>query len=372
MSAKVYVAYTSYHVFVSLLMAFSDSERRYDLHLVIVSNFADADLLSQALSKYKAIPFKSITLIQGEYNCKEKKFPISFINRYLGVRKICLILKDFIKKGDFSHIYLFNEERPYSLAIMDYINKIDRKMCLSFVEDGLVTYNSYVENKDFHYILLGKIFYGFWWKNIEVMGRSACFNDIFIMFPQFVRPELDCKKIKKIPIENLEKIRKNRIAENILVEYDISVNELVSLHTIILLSHSSVIERFPMYKDVILGVIKKAQETGYKVAIKYHPRDNGATDFLGLRNEPNIIFLRSSAPLELIYLAAKDNIRLVIADLSTAILSASLILDKASVISTSLLLGNIDNRFLIMAESLGIHLPKSYGDFGNYLSLRKI
>jgi len=356
---NVFVAYTPYHIFISLIMALSGGDKDEDQHLIIVSNFSDAQLMYKSLLSCPSLPFKEIVFYKGEYNLDilnsfQRKFA-----RFLGVRRICRDLVSHIKHEKIDKVYLFNEDRAYSLAILDYVSKQKGAVKASFVEDGTTNYSSYIERKKMPYLIFGKIFYGLWWKNVPVMGTSKFFDENWAFFPDFVRPELSDKVKKQIPLKGILELERNQIAARVLLDYEFKLKDIQDLNAIILLSHSSVIARFPEYKSMLLRVIQKAQSLGYKV-------DSGS-DFLNLNNQPNVTRLRSSAPLEFIFILARDNIQLVVSDLSTTALTARLLLNNAKIVSAGVLLGSKDERFLNMLDALGVKLPKSFEEFDQYL-----
>lgn len=361
-----FVTYTPYHIFLSLMMAFENQKKGIDQQLVIFSNFIDAQVLYDALNNCKGSPFSKITLFRGEYGVDQASLFKRAYLRYFAEMNMCRDFLRFVKREGFQRIFMFNEDRPSSLYLLEYIKKVKDKVAISFVEDGAVSYNSFVAFKPSNYIFLGKIFYGSWWRNIQIMGLSELFDSVWALFPELIRDELKVKKVEKISSGELGLIKEFGIADKILKNYGMNPQDVGNFNCIVLLSHSSVISKYPEYKSTLLNAVKKAQDKGYSVAVKYHPRDMG--DFLGLKKEPKITCLRSSVPLEFIFLQARDSLSLVVADMSTVPLSARLILPNAKVISTGILIGSKDDRFLNVLNSLGVKLPKTFEEFNSYLS----
>jgi len=364
---SIYFAYTSYHVFIALLMALSKHNEKDEQQLVIIGNFSDAEKMYKSLVSCDNSPFNKVFYLRGEYNLQQYGSSYARFFRYWGVLKICQDVISLINDEKITQIYLFNEERAYSLILLNYISKLKGRIKASFIEDGTTIYSSYVERKDWHYLFLGKIFFGLWWKNVPVMGSSVVFDDIWAFFPQFVREELKNKSIKSIPTNLIADLRTKKIASHILSNYGINSEYIDKINCMVLLSHSSVINQFSEYRGMLSSLIKKMQTLGYQITIKYHPRDNASDDFLGLSSESNINVLHSSVPLELIYVLGVDSIKVVISDMTTSALMAQLILKNTKVISIGALLGSKDERFLNMLRCLGISLPESFEDFDQCL-----
>lgn len=358
----VFVAYTPYHIFIAWLMALENRGKNMDHQLVIFSNFADAQLLYGSLLKSKSLPFSKVVLLKGEYGYHELGFIKRGYTRFIVEKQTCRELIKYIRHEKIRKIFIFNEDRPSSLYLLKYAEAEKNKVSISFVEDGAVTYSSFLSNKPISYLFLGKIFYGPWWKNIQVMGTSNVFDSVWALFPEHIRDELKHKKLERILTGKISEIKDGDVA-TILADYGLDPEKVRGLNCIMLLSHSSVINRFPDYKSTLLKAIKRAQELGYKVAIKYHPRDPG--DALDLLKDPNISGLRSSVPLEFIFLCARESLRLVVADMSTVPLTAKLMLPNAKVISTGVLIGSKDERFLRMLDALDVKLPKTFEELND-------
>jgi Alpha-2,8-polysialyltransferase (POLYST) len=352
---NIFVAYTPYHVLLACCIAMSDNKDEQN-YLLIVSNFSDADILCKALKNWKDSPFLSIELFLGEYGIDQMpKWKARFL-RYFTVRSICSKIGKFINTLNINRIYLFNEDRPQSLYLLNLV-KLSKGLCRAiFVEDGAVTYNSYIEKKNWIYLFLGKIIYGYWWKNVEVMGSSPFFDSIKAVFPDFVRPELSQKKVEKIYVESFLNGNTNDFVYKYLENYGLTLDKLNSFDGMILLSNSRIINQFPEYRKMIEKVIDLAQSKNLKVAVKYHPRDANV-DHFELASK-GVDVLNSSVPIELIYLAVRGKFKFVIADFSTTLLSAVWMLDETLVISMGKILGGKDVRFISMLDQLGVALPE--------------
>jgi hypothetical protein len=362
---SVFIAYTPYHVFIAWLMALNNRSKNIDHQLVIFSNFADAKVLYDSLLKFKSLPFSKVVLLKGEYGYHELGFIKRGYARFIVEKKTCRELVRYVRRENFQRIFLFNEDRPSSLYLLKYVETVKDKVAISFVEDGAVTYSSFLANKPSGYLFLGKLFYGSWWRNVQVMGTSDVFDSVWVLFPEHVRDELKHKKLERISTDKISEIKNDDVAA-ILGDYGLDAAKIKRLNCIMLLSHSSVINKFPDYKATLLKAVERAKELGYTVAIKYHPRDNG--DFLDLSKDPRISCLRSSVPLEFIFLCARDSLRLVVADMSTVPLTAKLMLPKAQVVSTGVLIGSKDERFLRMLNSLGVNLPKTFEELNSCIA----
>jgi hypothetical protein len=365
MKKNAFIAYTPFHVLLAICVAFDHPE--CENHLLIVENFGEFEKLYLSLQEWNEKPFASISKFPGEYSLRQESYFEKRWNKYYKVRKSCKEILHFMKKNNISSLYLGNEERPQSLCVLNYIEKIGvGEIAVFYIEDGAVTYNSSLEKKDLHYILIGKIFFGLWWRNIPVMGVSSIFKGIHVLYPEIVRPELQNKLKFKLNLNNILKLKENNLLNDYLDKYNISNEEISKIEAVILLPHSSVLGANRDYKVMISEIITFLVDSNRHIAIKYHPRD-GNEDYLKLKSIINIRVLPSSIPVEFIFLA-ENKINWVVSDSSTTLLTAACILKKCKSISLGELTERKDVRFNNSLKSVGVSLPKSLDELKFLLS----
>lgn len=362
---NLFVAYTPYHVFISMVMAYS-SEKNLNLNsLIIVGNFYQARTLYEALTQLDDSPFVNVNFFEGEHEIQNRNAFSRAFMRYLGVPLLCHKIIDCVRVVKPDIVYLFNEERAYSNSILEAAGKLGYSV--DFVEDGANTYNSDTNNKPPAYLFWGKVFYGSSWKNVPVMGTHSIFKNVWVFFPRFVRNELLNKKINPIPLNGIDQLFNRRVDVSLLRHYSFDTIRFADVKCIILVSHSSVFKRFKDYESNTLGLIHKMLEAGWNIAIKYHPRD-GDNDFLKLKDNPKIFMLKSSIPLEFIFLSMREKSPVIVGDLSTTLLMAHLMIKNARIFSMARLMGAKDERFIGMLEQLGVLLPKNEDEFNIHIN----
>jgi hypothetical protein len=138
------------------------------------------------------------------------------------------------------------------------------------------------------------------------------------------------------------------------------------LDAVVTISHSSVASRSLHYKDSIMALVRQLTETQCVVGIKYHPRQ-AEPDYLGLVREERTVLLPQGLPLEFVYIlragsaeeAIEGQLRFVVGDVSTTLLTARWLATDARCISLARPLGLLDPSLETLFERLGVELPAS-------------
>lgn len=359
---NLFLVYTPFHILLALGIA--SSKRDEENHLVVVRNFADPEKLIGVVSGWGNKPFKNIISLPGDYDFVKTSKLMERWNRYYGVGRCCRDILSYAVKSGINEFYLFNEERPQSLCLLDYVSR--RRMMKAYCgEDGAVTYNNYFGSKNWNYLFWGKLFYGAWWKNVPVAGTSDIFESIYVLYPNLVRPELQDKKKERIPLEGIFELSTQGNLVNYFANYDLALNVLSDLEAIILLPNSVILNKEPDYREIMIKLIEVFRARGKSIAVKYHPRDANI-DFLSLRQQPNVHILNPAIPVEFIFLVSKK-LKFVVSDSSTTLMSALWALNDCRVISLGELTSRKDQRFNTVLNSLGVLLPKSFKEVENIL-----
>lgn len=336
---------------------------------MIVQNFADFNHLFNAVKNWKENPFTNIVGFPGEYNLDQYSKLKRRCIRYFFVKKCALDIVTYVKKNKITEFFMFNDERPQSLFLIEYIDK--KGFNATYVEDGAMTYGSFVDQRHGHYLFIGKIIFGPWWRNVDVMGVCPTFRKVMALFPEYIRPELKHKKVEKIDLTGVYKFAEQNTITDYFSNYRLTKEELKRFDGIILLPYSSILNKNPEYKNIIVKLIRQLSSQGYTIAVKYHPRDANA-DPLGFKEFDNVRILNPAIPVEFIFLIPQNHLKFVISDSSTTLMSALWSLKDCTIISLGELMGSRkDERFNGVLKSLGISLPLDFVEMEKIL-LKKI
>jgi hypothetical protein len=364
---SIYIAHTPYHILISCGLAISNdnSEGKY---LIIISDFENSHFYYQAISNWEKNPFTEIKLLPGRFNSK--------VETNMGKAKFLInnviTLKRFFKNKlafKLCRAFIFNDNRPEG-QVISFMNSKQDGINI-YVEDGSAAYVSYIipsiSNNE---KILAKCLLGRWYEQTRILGTYKCINQIMVFRPEIIREELRCKKIEKIPDFIFNEIDVNFI--NILLEnYDINSEEL-KFDCIVILPHSEFITQLDIqiFKNTYNKLYSLLKENFKFIGIKYHPLEMNKNILENINNKKNKD-IPNSLPLEIFWLALKKNPpKVIIGDISTALLTCSLIIqEKTQIISTVKILGLPESysQFYHIFEKLDIEMPETSTDLFTYL-----
>ena len=308
---NIFVTFTPYHVLLAYTIASTNKEKNY---LVVIDDAVNLKELSEAIKEEKNSPFKDVIFLPG---IKKIKTPIQ---RYLIIKNNIKLLKKAIKNIIIKRVYVCNDSRPESQLILSY-GKRDNALGI-YIEDGSAAYYGLVLKRKKIKTLLGKLIYGRWWENIEILGTSSYIDQIRAIFPEDIRVELRKKKVKILGINKKQflSLKDKSFVTSFFKKININKKDISDIEVIIIISHSELVRQYLNYKKVIIKMINQLKKNYKKISVKYHPREKN--DFLNLAAFGNIKILPQGIPVELFFLIASNSLKLIVGDISTSLLTA--------------------------------------------------
>ena len=349
---SVYLVYTPYHILTAAGLAslYDESDKKY---LVIVSDFADADIFCHVISKWDRNPFLEIILLDGRYNISNE----TEIKRVNVFRKNVRLLKDIFntKLKDGCNAFIYHDANVEG-QIIAYLNYKEGGTNF-YVEDGTSAYsNSIAPTLPFYKILIAKVVYGKFYENVRILGMNRYISKIMVFSPENVRTELRNKKIIKIPKQVLLSLNDNIFIPNLLKSYGIDQKKL-DIKNVFIAAHSDHLIKYNLmvrYKTLFGCCITELKD----IHVKYHPRER-IPDFLDVEKDPKVKLIPQALPMEILYLSLIGREpKMIIGGSSTALLTAKILLKPIRVISLLRLL-NSENVYLgEIFKKEGIIIPK--------------
>lgn len=343
---NIFICFTPYHVLLSCGIAL-DCGNSAQNYLFVISDFRDATYWVHLLKDWNQSPFTQIECLPGIYDSA------SIFRRCSTIRKNLTPITQFVSKHGADCVFVFNDGRPEAQGALHFAKKSNKNATGVYVEDGLVAYSSYTSTKrPLHKLLLGKLFYGPWWKDVRVLGTSEWVDEVKAIFPQFVRPVLRLKHVTPIPKHILLELRNQKWPYEYLKALGVEITELDNLDIILIVAHSEFAKRVPEYKQSIEKILSMAKSQDLRLGVKYHPREL-LDDFLSL-GANGVLVLPQSLPMELLYIIAAAQIKFIIGDISTSLLTAKWLLSNVTVVSIAPLIGQFDLQLIGIFRSLGV------------------
>lgn len=229
-------------------------------------------------------------------------------------------LRGMIRQGSFSKLVLFNDRTPETQMAARMAR--GSGMEVELLEDGLAAYRPTTEKEPSPIRgLASKVLFGRHYRNIITLGTSPYTPSFNAFLPELVIPQLQAKKVQRLPRSLFESIPKSFVSE-------LATGIDRGIKSIVVLPHSDVIglggvSSTEQLKSEIQETVRVALSKHGKVAVKYHPRER--KQYLG--DYDDCISLPQQVPMEVVYLWLKGNgIEEVIGSLSTSLYTARLIL----------------------------------------------
>jgi len=346
---NIFITFTPYHIFLSCSIALYQ-ESSAENHLIIIRDFSGFERLLDSLRGWERSPFAQIESLPGIYG-RSGKF-----NKQFTIRNNVTMIARYVSHHTFERVYIFNDAKPEAQCALYFAKKVNKRTVGVYVEDGAGAYSSYrLEKQSLTDVLLRKLFYGPWWVDVNILGTSRWIDEIKVIFPQIVRPELRLKPVTSIPKHGLLELRNQEWPYEYLKTLGVEITKLHNLDAILVVAHTEFANKIIGYKEVINDILHMAKSQNLRLGVKYHPRDP-QDDFLSVRNDEGISVLPKSLPMELVYILASEKIKFIIGDISTSLLTAKWLLENVMVVSIAPLIGQIDSQLLRTFDKLNIKI----------------
>ena len=355
-----FISHTPYHILLACGLACLQNKYE-NKYLIIMSDFEHSEKYLDLLKSWEKNPFSEIIILKGNWTINKY---VSIFNIYVGfvislfnaINNKMKLYKYFIThvRDSSPKTYLFNDSNVQS----QYLAKLtsDKKGKVYYVEDGSAAYNNHLSVTSKGIIkIIYKLFFGFWYNELEVFGTSKYIDEIIVSYPQSIRPELSGKKNQKLP-DQIYDFLSNYLSHSLITQFGYEIPEF---DCVVVLPHSEIL-RFSnvnmksIYKNTISFLA-----TGYKVGIKYHPRE--INNYLDFENKPNVSIIPKSLPSEVIWMhLRRKKTKVIIGDASTSLITAKKIMtNNTKVISIAKLL-DMDPKDYSYLCNFGIECVDSF------------
>lgn len=291
---NVYIAFTPYHLMLTLMMNCRDSSDA----VLLIDESGNLSAYKETFPKYAENFFY--------FNCFfNKSWRKAFCFNWVfssGFKSYLNKVLDFIKTSGVGEIFVFNDNSPISQFI---VRSLGGKA--TYIEDGAAPYNDhYIENSIKKKILYRLIF-GPFYEFTNVLGTSKYIDKTILTFPDKVRWENSRENISQY---NFRKDRLPFVKRAFFLDKrdaNFFDNEDFGIYILILLprNYHLTCSLHDSYKKII----DDSLSTGRKVVVKKHPLDFLATTenlftegvFICPPFIPSEAIFITSCKLELIY-----------------------------------------------------------------------
>ena len=248
------------------------------------------------------------------------------------------------------------------------------------IEDGGIYYNSQTvgDAKDSSLwkwkSLARRLIYGRAWMEILDLRENGRLDkvaeEIQMIAPELARRELVSLTRTKLSAEPLRRLAETELPRIYFESAERSVSEFQHIDLCVILARTdSIVGELSEYVQTVLNFLRIAVDNGMKVAVKYHPKEP-ERDYMNIAGETWIAEAPREIPAELLFIVNQDNLKFVLGDASSALLSAPWINPDCHTISFAPMVNKRPDTIFPNSEGFGIQEIHSVSEFNRILEER--
>lgn len=265
----VYFVSTPLHLFCACNIALNEKQE-YSNHLIFIDQPDVVDnLYYRTILSWSQSPFETVNIFPGRVKGTVEKFRSR--------RKIFYEIEKFIECYPPQEIYVGNDRRIEFQYAMHLASKYQRHVLGVYMDEGMFSYIGRASSQSFSDRivdnLLKKLTYGFWWKHPQTVGASDWIDKVYAAFPDLLHAPLKAKECSEIPSNYFLHPAITALSQQLLREVNVDIAQVSELDVLITLPHESLFKKTPSYLPRMKSLLESLLETGRKVGIKQHPRD---------------------------------------------------------------------------------------------------
>lgn len=197
------------------------------------------------------------------------------------------------------------------------------------VEDGSIAYTGFTYRA--HRLATRwrqRLRVGRGWHDVRVLGTHPLVQRFVAIHPALLRPELRSRAVDPFPVEALELPALRSLARAICARAGFDPAAVPAGAVLLAANHSSYAERNPDYRALVRACLAGLAAGGRRSFVKYHPRE-AAPDPFGVLASGVAAEVPRTLPAECLYLGLRDRPLVVVAGMSTSLLTAALLMPQA-------------------------------------------
>lgn len=357
---------TPRHFLMSAGMALADP-RPSDSDLLLTSKYHYVKAIQKVLDEWVQSPFSFVKIVQETI-------------RTNAVSRLFQIIRSNASYRKFAHGHRFREIRSFQVhthtarAFLYDLRQHSPETRRVMIEDGGLFYNTqplYGDIAEETYsrlkLLAARVLYGRAWGAIKANGLREVIDEIHLIAPELVRGEWVSHKLVKLSPDPVRRLADTDLPGIYLRTAGSSVEKLADIEFLIILSKSDGIENdLRGYVGRVNELLRTARKRGLRIAVKYHPKEE-ESDYMALAEKSWVTEIPRQLPIELLFIINTRNLKFVLGDASTGILSASWLLPKCKSISFADMVSKRPELMYPDYSGFGIDLIRSAHDLEEML-----
>jgi hypothetical protein len=292
--------------------------------LAFLPDVLDPSLFERAVGRWTANPFERIDFIA----------PRALPGQRGTSRGWRALRRDLLR--------VFNDARPTSLAVFNDRQEAGQALLIEAarrwpgarrecVEDGAIAYTGFTYRAHSAFTRWRmRLAVGRGWRDVRVLGTHPLTQVFAAIHPPLLRPELRGRNVEPFPTERLGGPAVRGLAAVFCALAGFEPQAMAPDAVLLTASSSQYARRNPDYVHLLRSSVALLRQQSVPLLFKYHPREPEA-DYLGLRSQPDAQEVPRTLPVECVYLLAHEQPLLVLAGMSTSLLTAALLMPHARI-----------------------------------------
>lgn len=345
MAKVLYMPSTPLNVLVCAALANSRREADQAELWLIDQKQLDDNPYFQALQNWPESPFKQIRVLAGKAKGRAK----------LAERKAnFVVIRQGLKLFQPDVIAVGSDRRIEFQYAMHQLTKHQSTTQGWYLDDGLYSYagRPYHPIKDGINRWLKKLAYGFWWDEPKTVGASHWINQAWLFQPEQAHPLLKNKTMYRLSSEWISDSAIQEFSRLVTDQFDFDGQALASVDVVIIIPHPNNQLKMKDYASRIHAFVEQLTAQGKRIALKYHPRQQGE-DALGLAQSDLVSIIPTALAFEFVLPLLPTGAK-VIGDVGTVLLTTKWLREDLKPIAVLNKQDEFQQRFVPMFEEHGI------------------
>ena len=370
---------TPRHFLIAAGLALENGESDSDLLLTSLLDLTPhfdriANVIQASLENWEASPFTNVNIVRHP---ARNRAPSSRMGSIMNSLREQRQFRRLARRTELREVRMFNATSWRTQVFLYEIKRRFPRTRRVIIEDGGIFYNSQTigDVKDSSLwkwkSLARRLIYGRAWTDVldaRQNGRlDKIVEEIQMIAPELAREELSSVVRTKLSAEPLRRLADTELPRIYLEATGHSVSEFQDIDLCVILARTdSLIGEMSAYVQTVLNLLRAAAESGMKVAVKYHPKEP-ERDYMNLAEETWITELPREIPAELLFVINRDNLKFVLGDASSALLSAPWINPDCRTISFASMVDKRPDTIFPNFGGFGIQSVNSLDEFNHIL-----
>lgn len=304
-----------------------------------------------ALAHWAESPFQKVKIMPGQAKgrakLKERQNNFKRIQQGLAQFQPSIIATGSDRRIEFQ--YAMHQLKKHQPAAQGW-----------YLDDGLYSYagRPYHPIKDGINNLIKKLSYGLWWQEPKTVGASNWINQAWLFRPQQVHPSL-ANKVQEPLISEWFKADDIQVFSQALSnQFNFEASSLKDVDYVFIIPHPNNQLKMKGYASRIQSVVAELVTQKQRIAIKYHPRQQG-DDALGLAKVESVSLIPTNLAFEFILPLLPMGAK-VVGDVGTSLLTTKWLRDDLYPIAVLNPQDTFQERFVTLFKQNDIQVIESY------------